>query len=95
MNDVIDDLAANVEKAIMAHKTFKENWNVNVLSENGIVTLRGEVPSQQHADLAESIAKQQSGVKNVINQLDIDETLQEETELKIEGQRYVPPSRHH
>lgn len=95
MKDVIDDLAVDIEKEIMAHKAFKENWNVNVLSENGIITLLGEVPSQQYADLAESIAKHQSGVKNVINQLDIDESLQEETELKTEAQRYVPPSRHH
>jgi osmotically-inducible protein OsmY len=95
MSKIIDDLAVKVENAIIDHKAFKEHWNVNVINENGIIMLQGKVPSKQYVELAENIARQQDGVESVINELDIDEDLQEETKLKVQRQNYVPPSRHH
>lgn len=42
---------------------------VNVDTLNGVVTLKGEVPTQQEKDAAEAVARSVTGVKRVDNQL--------------------------
>jgi len=44
---------------------------VNALTNAGVVTLKGSVPSAAARTKAEQIAKSTSGVKNVVNQLDV------------------------
>ena len=45
--------------------------NVGVLVEDGIVTLRGRVPSYAERNMVERVAKRVYGVKAVANELDV------------------------
>ena len=49
-----------------------ENLTIEVVDENGIVTLTGTVPDQEARDAAEEITNQQDGVVQVINDLEVD-----------------------
>jgi hyperosmotically inducible protein len=48
-----------------------KNMNVDVTTNNGVVTLTGQVTDQAAKTAAEAIAKQIDGVKKVNNQLTI------------------------
>ena len=48
-----------------------EDADIEVLDNNGILTLRGVVPSREARDRAEDIARTVSGVTTVINELDV------------------------
>ncbi len=43
--------------------------NIDVDTDNGVVTLKGSVDSQRERDAAEQIARQTDGVKRVVNSL--------------------------
>jgi hyperosmotically inducible protein len=45
---------------------------INVDTDDGVVTLRGNVKSMAEADKASAIARQSSGVKSVVNDLRVD-----------------------
>jgi osmotically-inducible protein OsmY len=48
------------------------DYPVEVLNNNGIVTLIGKVPTRELSEAAEKIAKQTAGVISVINDIVID-----------------------
>ncbi len=48
-----------------------QDYNIEVLDNNGIITLRGSVPTRSVRDRAEDIAREMDGVVNVINELDV------------------------
>lgn len=48
-----------------------QDYNIEVLDSNGIITLRGTVPTVDARERAEAIARQISGVTSVINELDV------------------------
>lgn len=55
--------------------------DINVDSDDGVVTLTGRVPSQEVKDLAELISKETSGVRQVRNRLVVNSASQPRTEI--------------
>lgn len=62
-------LTAKVKTALIA-KTELESMKIDVESTNGVVTLSGEVPNPASIQLAEQVAMQVEGVKDVHNKLE-------------------------
>lgn len=63
-------LQLQVESALLQDR-LTEDSDIEVLDTNGIVTLRGVVPSREARDRAEDIARTVTGVTTVINELDV------------------------
>lgn len=63
-------LQLQVESALLQDR-LTEDSDIDVLDNNGIVTLRGAVPSREARDRAEDIARTVTGVTTVINELDV------------------------
>ncbi|MFW5714643.1 MAG: BON domain-containing protein [Brevefilum sp.] len=95
MNRIVSKIATKVEKAIMNDKAFKEDFNISVVENNGVVTLSGKVPSKDYLKLAESIANDVEGVSGVINQINIDHSLEEKPNntLDLDDASKAPPAR--
>lgn len=94
MSKIVNPLALKVEEAIMNHDAFLESYEINVLADGGVVTMRGKVPSKKYLQLAEKIAQGIEGVSSVINQMDIDSSLEEQSDLlDLNDESKVPPAR--
>lgn len=94
MSKIVNDLAKRIQDAIMKSDAFKEGWDISVLEMNGIITLRGAVPSKKYLEMAEKIAMKQEGVVSVSNEMDIDASLDEKPdELDLEEDIKLPPRR--
>lgn len=92
MTKIINPLASKVQKAIMQHDSFKDRFKIDVLEENDVVTLRGDVSTEKLSKLAESIAENVEGVSSVINQIAVDPLMKEEDELDIDEAAKMPPN---
>ncbi|HXK60334.1 MAG TPA: BON domain-containing protein [Acidobacteriota bacterium] len=74
--DTVKDASRNavttskVKTALALSKNLSAS-DINVDSRDGVVTLRGQVPSQEARRLAEQIARDTEGVTNVNNQLSV------------------------
>lgn len=65
-------ISADVRKAIMDDSSMSTDAkNCKVITENGVVTLRGVVNSQAEKDAIEAKAAAVSGVLRVVNELEI------------------------
>ncbi len=65
-------ITADIRRAIMDDKAMSMNaQNCKVITEKGIVTLRGVVDSQSEKDSVEAKAKAVAGVTRVDNQLEV------------------------
>jgi hyperosmotically inducible periplasmic protein len=65
-------ITQNIRKALTADDSLSTNAkNVKIISNDGVVTLRGPVNSQKEKVDVEAKAKQVAGVKNVDNQLEV------------------------
>jgi hyperosmotically inducible periplasmic protein len=65
-------ITQNIRKALTADDSLSTNAkNVKIISNDGVVTLRGPVNSQKEKADIEAKAKQVAGVKNVDNQLEV------------------------
>ena len=64
------DLQHQVQTALMQDKHMKDH-GIEVLDTNGIITLRGTVPTRDVREKAEAIARGVEGVTTVINELDV------------------------
>lgn len=96
MDKIINKFSKQLQKMIQDNKAFKKEWNIEVLEENGIVTLEGAVPSRDIMEKVEAFIQSQEGIEAVINELDIDPDLEAgEEEIDIEKEDYVPPIRNH
>ena len=94
MSKIVNELEKKVQIAIMESDAFKEGWDLSVLENNGVITLRGAVPNKQYLELAEKIAMDQEGVVSVSNEMDIDASLQEDPDkLDLEEDVKLPPRR--
>jgi len=62
-------------------------FDVNVDTNDGIVTLQGRVPSQETRRIAEEIARDTSGVRQVRNQLTVDSSAKPNPEVAQLGTR--------
>jgi osmotically-inducible protein OsmY len=71
MNKPIYDLQQQVQAAFKDDRDMEDYEGVEVLDNNGIITLRGNVPTREARDRAEDLVRQMDGVANVINELDV------------------------
>ena len=96
MDKIVNEFSERLQNMIQENDAIKNDWNVEVLEENGIVTLTGAVPSQNTLEKVEAYIQKQEGVEAVVNELDIDPDLDEgEEEIAIKEEDYVPPIRNH
>lgn len=65
-----NSLQLQVESALLQDRLIQD-YDIEVLDNNGIVTLRGVVPSREARDRAEAIVREVAGVTTVINELDV------------------------
>ena len=70
MNKPIYDLQHQVQAAFMEDRQMQD-YGIEVLDSNGIITLRGTVPSRDARERAEAIVRGMDGVTSVINELDV------------------------
>ena len=70
MNQTINNLQLQVESALMQDR-ITQDYGIEVLDSNGVITLRGMVPNRKIREQAEAIARGVTGVSNVINELDV------------------------
>lgn len=64
------DLQHQVQAALM-QDSHMQDYGIEVLDSNGIITLRGIVPTRDARERAEAIVRQVEGVTTVINELDV------------------------
>jgi osmotically-inducible protein OsmY len=66
------ELARHIRKAVIADKSLSTYaHNVKIIAENGVVTLRGPVRSEEEKASIESKAKSVAGVGDVHNELTV------------------------
>ena len=71
-NEVDRTITQNIRQALIADDSLSTNAkNVKIITNDGTVTLRGPVKSEEEKAAVEAKAKQVAGVKQVDNQLDI------------------------
>jgi osmotically-inducible protein OsmY len=63
-------LQLQVESALL-QDTLTQDYGIEVLDSNGVITLRGRVPNRKVREQAEAVARQVAGVTTVINELDV------------------------
>jgi len=70
MNETTADLQTRVQRALMEDPRTKD-YAVDVLDNNGVIVLRGIVPSREASTAVEMVAKEVDGVVSVINETDV------------------------
>jgi len=70
MNETTADLQTRVQRALMDDPRTK-NYAVEVLDNNGVIVLRGIVPSREASTAVEMVAREVDGVVSVINETDV------------------------
>jgi osmotically-inducible protein OsmY len=70
MNKPIYDLPDQVQ-AVFSQDEEMQDSDIEVLDNNGIVTLRGSAPTRAARDKAEAVVRGIQGVVDVINELDV------------------------
>ena len=63
-------LQLQVESALLQDR-LTQDYGIEVLDSNGVITLRGMVPNHQVREQAEAVAREVAGVTDVINELDV------------------------
>jgi osmotically-inducible protein OsmY len=69
----VSAVAERVKQAL-ANDPQTADYAIEVIDENGLVTLRGTVESQEDLTRAEEITSAQSGVIDVVNELQVEES---------------------
>jgi osmotically-inducible protein OsmY len=67
----------------LADDARTSEFGIEVIDNNGLVTLKGTVDSEEASEAAEQIARQQEGVVSVVNDVEI--------QVQAEGQGPVVP----
>lgn len=70
MNATKTDLQTRVDAALLNDSRTKD-YGVEVLDNNGIIILRGAIPSREASTAVEMVAKEVEGVVSVINEMDV------------------------
>lgn len=78
----MNELRDKVQAALLDNE-HTEDAAIEVLNENGIITLSGMVLSKEIAETAESITKEVNGVISVINQLQVKR--EDDSDLEVPG----------
>jgi hyperosmotically inducible periplasmic protein len=63
-------LQLQVESALL-QDDLTQDYGIEVLDSNGVITLRGMVPNRKVREQAETVARGVAGVSTVINELDV------------------------
>ena len=63
-------LTAEVKAKFLAEKDL-DSLDIKVVTTKGIVTLRGQVVKQSQASLAERVARETAGVRDVVNKISV------------------------
>jgi osmotically-inducible protein OsmY len=63
-------LQLQVESALLQDRSTQD-YGIEVMDSNGVITLRGMVPNRKVREQAEAIARGVAGVTSVINELDV------------------------
>ena len=63
-------LQLQVESALLQDR-LTQDYAIEVLDSNGVITLRGMVPNRKVREQAEAVAREVAGVTSVINELDV------------------------
>lgn len=78
----ITELAQQVEKALQEDEQTAD-YAIEVVEHDGLVTLKGKVPSAEVKTAAASIAETQEGVVDVTNALVVDPELGQITDAEV------------
>jgi osmotically-inducible protein OsmY len=70
MNQTISDLRTQVQTAFL-QDDFLQDFGIEILDSNGVITLRGVVPTIEARERAEALARTVDGVTSVINEIDV------------------------
>jgi osmotically-inducible protein OsmY len=65
-----NSLQLQVESALL-QDSITQDYGIEVLDSNGVVTLRGMVPNRKVREQAEAVTREVAGVTSVINELDV------------------------
>jgi len=65
-----NSLQLQVESALL-QDSITQDYGIEVLDSNGVVTLRGMVPNRTVREQAEAVTREVAGVTSVINELDV------------------------
>jgi osmotically-inducible protein OsmY len=65
-----NSLQLQVESALL-QDSITQDYGIEVLDGNGVVTLRGMVPNRKVREQAEAVTREVAGVTSVINELDV------------------------
>jgi osmotically-inducible protein OsmY len=96
MSEIVNEFAEKLQEKIQENEGIKNDWGVEVFEENGVVTLSGSVPSEETYNKVEKFVRQQEGVKEVINEMDLDASLSEsDKNIVTDKEDYVPAIRDH
>lgn len=67
------EITAAIRRAVVADESLSTNaHNVKIITQDGVVTLRGPVDSEAEKTRIVKLAQEAAGVKNLDNQLEID-----------------------
>ena len=67
-NNTTTDIQLDVQTALM-QDAQTQDYGIEVIDNNGIITLKGVVPSLEASERAEIIARDTDGVRAVFNEL--------------------------
>lgn len=70
MNEPMYNLQHHIQAAFMDDRDMRD-YGIEVLDTNGIITLRGAVPTHAARDRAEALVREMEGVVSVINEIDV------------------------
>jgi osmotically-inducible protein OsmY len=80
----MSDIAERVTESLANYPQTAQHA-IEVIDEDGLVTLRGVVASEEDRTTAEEIASAQGGVMDVVNELKVREEPEEEPPAKTPG----------
>ncbi len=66
------NITANIRKSVVDTKMSTNAQNVKIITQDGVVTLRGPVKTQEEKTRIEELARNVAGVKSVDSQLEIE-----------------------
>lgn len=70
MNQPMDNLNTRIQRVLMENPRTRD-YGVEILDNNGVVTLRGAVPSYEARDPVEETVRAVDGVVSVNNEIDV------------------------
>lgn len=72
MNQPLTDLQRKAQKALLDDRLTKKH-GIEILEEDGVVTLKGSVPSRKIKKLAASILRDVRNIDRVVNKLQVND----------------------